>query len=357
MKGVFETIGPAGYGNYAIDWSGPEPQYERVDRAAERVLVPGFVDLHIHGAFGIDLMDLGQLGGDVGKQGLTRLASKLEDVGVEAFLPTTVSSSLSATLAAIDCVQADERILGFHLEGPFLSPKHPGAQALDKIIELPDGPSPWDEVLDHRLLRLVTIAPEIPRALDMILRLQKRGVRVSMGHTDATYEEARRGFEFGAGHVTHTFNAMRPFHHREPGIVGYALTNPDIFTEIIYDRIHVSYEAAKLLVQCKPRDRVIAVSDSTAAAGLPKGTQLTMWGQSCVVGRGDVRLENDGLAGSAQTLNEMYRHLADDFGRELALYACCLNPRRAIGMTRAPRIFVEFDTKLDFIGIRHRTTH
>jgi N-acetylglucosamine-6-phosphate deacetylase len=171
-----------------------------------------------------------------------------------------------------------------------------------------------------------------------------------MGHTNATYDEARHGFEFGASHTTHTFNAMRALHHREAGTVGYALSNDALATELIYDRLHVSEDAARLLFKCKPADKVIAVSDSTMATGMAPGKRFKMWGLDCVTGRKEVRLESGALAGSAITLLDAFRNLHEDFGPETAIRACCLNPRLSMGWTQTPRVFLELDKNLEITG-------
>jgi N-acetylglucosamine-6-phosphate deacetylase len=243
-------------------------------------------------------------------------------------------------------------ILGFHLEGPFISPKHPGAQPPSAIAAPPVGGSEWDAVLDDPRLRIVTLAPEMPHALELSARLMKRGVIVSMGHSDATYDEARRGMEFGARHVTHTFNAMRGFHHREAGGAGYALLAAGLRTELIYDRLHVSRPAAELLIRSKGPDEVIAVSDSTLATGMAPHLETEMWGHRCVTGKGEVRLADSGaLAGSAITLRHAFANLAEDFGPEAAIRACCLNPRLALGLGE-PRVWVGLDQEYSVIG-RH----
>ena len=330
----YRALGPEGFGTYEVEWSATGPKMTRVSRSADVLLVPGFVDLHVHGGFGIDFMSASS--GD-----MEVLCSKLEAKGYEAFLATTVAASAEAVLAAVANLPEHPMIAGFHLEGPFLSEKYPGAQPRSEIRLPPAGGSEWDAVLDHSRLRVVTMAPELPGALELTTRLMKRGVKVSMGHTNATYEEARRGFEFGAAHCTHTFNAMRGLHHREAGMVGYALLNDALKAELIYDRLHVGREAARLLFKCKGADGVIAVSDGTQAIGMPPGTRIEMWGERCVMGRGEVRLEEGGaLAGSAITLLDAFRNLAEDFGEETAVRCCCVNPREALGMG-APRVWLE----------------
>lgn len=343
MSKVYDCLGPDGFGAYEVDWEEGEPRFERVGRAPNALLIPGFVDIHIHGAFGIDCMT-------AEPSEIAVLCMKLEAEGYEGFLPTTVTAPSEAVLETVGRLPNHPMILGFHLEGPFISPKHPGAQPPQFIQDPPMVASEWDEVLDHPRLRLVTLAPERPGALELTSRLLTRGVITSMGHTDATFDEARRGFEFGAAHATHTFNAMRPFHHREPGVIGYVLHNSVLLGELIYDRLHIAKETARLLFQVKGATGVIAVSDGTMASGMPAGTKLEMWGLECFVGRGDVRLADGRLAGSAITLKNAFRNLYEDFGPEIAIRACCTNPRRALGMTSPPRVWLELNGDLEIVG-------
>jgi N-acetylglucosamine-6-phosphate deacetylase len=343
---TYSALGPDGFGTYRVDWSVSPPLFERVSQPPRGLLIPGFVDIHIHGAFGIDFMS-------ASKADMGLLCQRLEAEGYEAFLPTTVTASTADVAGALSNIPDSPMVAGFHLEGPFISTKYPGAQPPSAIIGPPAGPSDWDAILDDPRLRVITMAPERPNALELTARLMKRGVIVSMGHTDATYDEARRGFEFGAAHTTHTYNAMRPLHHREAGTVGYALSNDDLSTELIYDRLHVSKEAARLLLKCKPIDRVIAVSDSTMATGMPPGQTIEMWGLKCVTGRKEIRLADNGsLAGSAITLLDAFRNLAEDFGEEVAIRLCCLNPRRVLGMTGPPRALLELDRNYEIVGRR-----
>lgn len=339
---VVNWLGEEGFGSHEVDWT--TRTFNRVSRSAQNLVLPGFVDLHIHGAFGIDFMG-------ASRADMEHLATKLRNLGYEAFLPTTVAATVDAVKAAVENLPDDALTPGFHLEGPFLSPKFPGAQPPERIVEPSPVSSEWDEVLDHPKLRMITLAPELPHTLELITRLMKRGVRVSMGHSNATFEEARRGFEFGAAGVTHMFNAMRPLHHREVGLAGYALSNDQLATELIYDRLHVSREAASLLFRVKGPAKVVAVSDSVMATGLPAGMAVEMWGLSAQKGRGDVRLADGTLAGSAITLLDAFRNLYEDFGPEIAVRACCLNPRRELGMTTAPTVLVELDKNLEIVEI------
>jgi N-acetylglucosamine-6-phosphate deacetylase len=165
-----------------------------------------------------------------------------------------------------------------------------------------------------------------------------------MGHTDATFDEARRGFEFGATHATHTFNAMRGLHHREAGMVGYALLSSDLVCELIYDRHHVCEEAARLLMKGASPEQIVAVSDSTMATGMPPGTVLEMWGLKCFTGKDEVRLADSGaLAGSAITLHDAFLNIWEDFGVDVAIRTCSLNPRRALRSQERVRTYLEFD--------------
>jgi N-acetylglucosamine-6-phosphate deacetylase len=331
VKGVFQFLGAEGFGTYEVDLRAGS--FARVDGPAEELLIPGFVDIHIHGSFGIDFMS--SPSSDV-----SRWADLLWDVGYEAFLPTTVTASLEDIKRAIRNLPEHAMVAGFHLEGPFISRKYPGAQPQQWISDIPQPGSDWDEVLNHPKLRVITIAPELEGAQALIQRLSSRGVIVSMGHTNATYEEARIGEAAGASHATHTYNAMRALHHREAGTVGYALTSDSLSCELIYDRHHVSPEAAEVLVRCKPASKLIAISDATMAAGMNTGLTVHMWGLQGRVSAGTVRLPDGTLAGSAITLLDAFRNLAQDFGVATAIRACCTNPRVGLGLERVRRYVV-----------------
>ncbi len=346
MKRRLWAVGSDGFGVYEADWTESGPNLSRSLGEPEGLLAPGFVDLHIHGAFGFDFMS-------ASSKELLQLADRLGGAGYEAFLPTTVSCSAEEALDAANRLPNDPRTPGFHLEGPFLSPRYPGAQPKEAIIEPPDGPSEWDEVLDHPKLRLATVAPERPGAPGLIRRLSRRGVSVSMGHTDASYAEAEAGVSAGATNVTHAFNAMRPFHHREPGIVGLFLTKDSLVTEVIYDRFHVSREALALLLKARPLDRIVAVSDGTLFAGGTKEEARSMWGHEVESKGGRVVLKGtDTLAGSAITLLDAFRNVWEDFGPEAAIRMCCLNPRTALAMSERARVYVEFDCQKTLVAVR-----
>ncbi|MCZ7580257.1 MAG: amidohydrolase family protein [Fimbriimonadaceae bacterium] len=322
------TLGSAGLGVYEPEEGRPVAEWRRVDAPADAVLCPGFVDLHIHGAKGIDGMT-------ATSDEIAGLCDWLATQGYEAWLPTTVSCAAHEALAFAQRLPDHPMILGFHLEGPFLSPKYPGAQPESAIAAPPAFDDPeWGPVFRHPKLKIVTLAPERPGAAALVSALSARGVVVSMGHTNATFAEAMTGFEAGVSCATHAFNAMRGLHHREVGALGFALTEDRLFTELIYDRKHVSTEAARLLLKCKPPGKVIAVSDSSAAAGLPEGSRIDLWGHAAEVEGGAVRIAGtQTLAGSTITLLDAFRNIWSDFGLEAAIGLTSQNAQRLIPFT------------------------
>jgi N-acetylglucosamine-6-phosphate deacetylase len=331
---LFLAFGPQGFGTYKLDGESDlvsaegEPQY---------VVAPGLVDLHFHGAFGVDFMS-------ATSAELSDLGDKLAQEGYEKVLLTTVTASLDDILRAFEQVPDHPVFAGVHLEGPFISPKHPGAQPQSFILDFQNLDPAWNEVFEHPLLQVVTLAPEIPGALSVIESLAERGVRVSMGHTDATYSQAMEGVYAGATHSTHTYNAMRPLHHREPSLLGCVMTEADVYCELIYDRIHVSPPAADVLIRTKGMENILAVSDSTMASRLPSGQSVLMWGLECITAPGEIRLASNGaLAGSAILLSDAFRNLSQDFDFETAIMACCVNPRSAMGWDDTPERWLRFD--------------
>ena len=342
MSKRYHFLGNEGFGTYEIDLD--RQSFQRIEGSADSLLVPGFVDIHTHGAFGIDFMSATETE-------MVSLSQKLANLGYEAFLPTTVTASADDVKKALSNLPDLPMIAGFHLEGPFISPVYPGAQPKESIVDPPTTRSEWDEVLNDPRLKVITMAPERPGALDLIRRLNDRGVKVSMGHTNATYAEAEAGYLAGGSHTTHTYNAMRSLHHREPGLVGFAMGNDEIYCELIYDRLHVKRGAAEVLLRTKSNNRVVAISDSVMAAGLPAGQTIRMWKLDVVVGDREVRLTDGTLAGSGITLLDAFRNLAEDFGQETAIKLCSINPRRAIGLNAPPSRYVEFDQNLQIVQI------
>ena len=279
-------------------------------------VMPGFIDTHIHGYGGVDSNT-----GDAGH--FLRTSKGLVKHGVTAFLPSTVTAPheelLSACRAVRDAVSVWEegrarrevpgaRILGIHLEGPYVNPAKKGAQNPAYIRE-----ASTKEILNYldvagNLLKMVTLAPEVRGALEATSLLVSRGVVVSVGHTNATYEEALKAFAAGASRATHLFNAMRPIHHRDPGVVIAALESTDVFIELIADFIHLHPATVKFAINHAGTWRTVLISDAISAAGLPDG-EYSLGGLKVIVKGGVARLESGALAGSTLTLDKAVRNV------------------------------------------------
>jgi len=230
------------------------------------------------------------------------------------------------------------RILGIHLEGPFISPKRLGTHPAEFRRD-PD-PALLGRLLEAGPIRLVTLAPELPGALDLVDLLFERGVAVSLGHTDATGEEARAGFDRGVRTVTHLFNAMRPFSHRDPGIVGAALSRPDVVVQIIVDEVHLAPDTVRLVWQAAG-GRVALVTDAVSAAGPSGDGEFMLGAVPLVVADGAVRRADGVLAGSVLTMIEAVRNLnALGVPLERALEAASGVPAGVLGIADAGRIEV-----------------
>jgi N-acetylglucosamine-6-phosphate deacetylase len=263
--------------------------------------VPGFVDLQVNGFGGVDFLD-------ADAAGYRRAGEALLETGVTAYLPTLITSPEQTLLAALAEVPADSdypRILGVHLEGPFLSPRrlgtHLAAARLDPDLEL------LERLLAGGPVRLMTLAPELPGAFALIARLLERGVTVSLGHSDATADQANAAFGLGVGTVTHLFNAMRPMLHRDPGIVGAALVRDDVVVQLILDGVHLAPEIVRVVWASAP-GRVALVTDAIAAAGASDGA-YSFGSLDVQVSEGTVRGPDGVLAGSALTMIEAVRNL------------------------------------------------
>ncbi|UCD56931.1 MAG: N-acetylglucosamine-6-phosphate deacetylase [Candidatus Hydrogenedentota bacterium] len=311
----------------------------RLPRGAELIdatghhIAPGFIDLHIHGA-------AGQMFEFADPDGYAKIATTVSRFGTTGFLATLAAMSHESTLAAINTARefsgnrVGAKMLGIHMEGPYLSPEMAGAQ----IIPAMRRPS-VEELNQYReaagdLLKIVTLAPELDGALELISALRRYGVVAAAGHSDATFEQIRSAIPSGLTHVSHTFNAMRGLHHREPGVVGAALAMDLLTTELICDGHHVAPAAASIVMRCKPRDKVVLVSDAVAALGLPEGDHDFL-GIPVSVKGGVVRLKHsNNLAGSVLTLNVAVKNVFQWFGniplREVLLMAS-LNPAKVIG--------------------------
>jgi N-acetylglucosamine-6-phosphate deacetylase len=305
-------------------------------RATDKTAIPGFIDVHIHGAGGHDVME----GTRAALQSITR---KVSTRGTTSLLATTVTAGADATVRAVEGIaayigqqhetdEAHAEILGIHFEGPFISKERRGVHPLE-WIQLPSA-----ETLGRFLeaaagnARILTIAPELLGAAPCIDAARKAGLVVSMGHTDATYEQARAAMARGARNATHVYNAMRPFSHRDPGVIGAVLTSPDINAELIADGVHVEEAAMKLLLLAKGPARVILVSDGLSATGMPDG-KYTLGGMEVTVTGGVCRNAEGILAGSTLTLDRALRNIvALGIALPDAVRMLTLNPAAMLGI-------------------------
>lgn len=309
------------------------------------IIAPGYIDIQVNGGFGVEV----DLSGDAYRL----LSERLPERGVTAYLPTAISSPMPFYRPLIECFRrvAGEnmegaRALGLHLEGPLLSPVRKGAHRQGAIeAASPDGL--LEAIGDGAGVRLVTLAPERPGALRYLQCLRECGIVVSLGHTDATYDEFERGVDVGATLATHLYNAMRPFGHREPGPIGAALTDDRISTSLIADGHHAHPAAVGLAIRAKGVDRSILISDMISAAGMPAGT-YELGGQSIVVDGETSRLPDGTLAGVIATIDECVRNIVAWGLASIpdAIRMATDNPARLLGETKKGRIVEGFDADL-----------
>ncbi len=310
------------------------PQDARHFDFPDGVLVPGFIDLHIHGGAGHDVME-------ADSSTLAAIERQMARHGVTSYLPTTVTAPEDRILRALEFLgkrvsrqehSGGARPMGIHLEGPFISHAKRGVHPPEHLVQ----PSPQKfEKYWHTsggMLRMMTIAPELPGAIDTIQYAKKAGVRSSIGHSNAIYSEARQAIDAGADHATHTFNAMRPLDHREPGVLGAVLTDDRITADIIADGIHTDPSMVKLFLNAKGPDRAILITDAISATGMPDGKYKL---GPFEVEVKDGRCEYQGkLAGSVLTLDRAVRNVMAFAGWTLqhAVRAASLNPARVMGI-------------------------
>jgi len=338
-----------------------------------RVIVPGFIDVHVHGVLGLDTLDAGFP--------VAAIAARLPRYGVTAFCPTTVACApaqlagvLEAVARARETAPSGARVLPAHLESNFINPQFRGAQPL-ACLRLPpssagvglegveqgeySGLDVLATIEQHAAATaIVTLAPELPGALDLIARLRTRGIRVSLGHSGASYDEAIAGIDAGARHATHLFNRMTPLHHRDPGLAAAVLEREDVEAEIICDGYHVHPAVAGLAIRTKSSSGVVAISDGTAGSGLPVGARAALGGQPITVTAAAATLEDGTLAGSTLTMERAFRVIVERFGCSLvdAARMCSTNPARALNLWRMGELragvladFVVLDSQLDVV--------
>jgi len=303
------------------------------------VMAPGYVDLHIHGSAGYDVMD------DTA-EALPAIEQLLARHGVTSYFPTTVSAPMDTTLRALerlaDAIEKREQNnnkkddvkrrslpLGIHLEGPFISHARRGVHPPENLLapKLSTFEQFWQAARGR--IRIMTIAPELEGAPEVIAEAARRGVCVSLGHSDADFEAAGRGIAAGARHATHTFNAMRPLDHRRPGILGAVLTDGRVSADIIADGVHLDPAIVKLFAEAKGPERTVLITDAISATGMPDGRYRL--GRFEVDVRDGKCMADGKLAGSVLTMDRAVRNLARfaEWDLPQAIAAASRNPARA----------------------------
>lgn len=290
---------------------------------------PGFIDLHIHGAEGFDTMD-------ASLEGITRISKAISRRGVTSFLPTTMTMEKQRIYKALDTVRTamnielgGAKVLGAHMEGPFISPKYKGAQAEEHILA-PDY-NFVENYLD--IIKIITLAPEQDNELEFVTKVKENSkVVLSIGHSNATYEQAMEAIDKGVSHTTHTFNAMTPLNHRNPGVVGAAF-NSSVSCELIADTIHVHPAIFSVLVKVKGIEKVVLVTDCIRAGGMKNGV-YDLGGQSVTVQEGTARLSDGTLAGSVLDMKAAVSNIVKHTELELfeAVSMASLSPAKVIGV-------------------------
>lgn len=333
------------------------PAGTKVVDFGEAILAPGFIDIHIHGGAGVDAMR-------APASELPRMGKFLASHGVTGYFPTTVAAPIGDTCAALErlagAIEAAEsggsaaaRPLGIHLEGPFLSHKRRGVHPPENLA------TPTPEIFDrlwqaaHGRVRMMTIAPELPGALEVIAEAARRKVCVSIGHSDAEMPIAQQAARAGARHATHTFNAMRPLDHRDPGILGEVLSDDNLSADIIADGIHLSPAVVQLFLRAKGPERSVLITDAISATGMPDGRyqlgpiEVDVKDGKCTSG--------GSLAGSVLTMDRAVRNVTQ-FSRwslKDAVRAATLNAARAAG-TISDRGILAPGATADFVILNDR---
>jgi N-acetylglucosamine-6-phosphate deacetylase len=319
-------------------WPGDVTRIE----VADCFIVPGFIDVHVHGHAGHDVLDEGEP--------LPFIASALPRVGVTSFCPTTVACEPAALRRVLSQVAAHKarrageqaRVHGAHLESNFINPFMRGAQPADCLCGAPGTDVVVSRISGDEILAvitehlddvaIVTMAPEIAGGLELVGRLAAMGPLVSLGHSAADFVTANAAFDAGARHATHLFNRMRPLGHREPGLAGAVLAREDVTAELICDGYHVHPSVVRMAIASKRAANIVAISDGTAGAGLPVGACAKLGGRRIDVKAEAAFLEDGTLAGSTLTMDGAFRMLVEQAGQSVvdAAAMCATSPARAL---------------------------
>jgi N-acetylglucosamine-6-phosphate deacetylase len=313
----------------------PIPDFDvQLDCQSRKRIIPGMIDIHVHGAGGFDVMD-------ASSEALKGIAKKLVEEGTTSFLATTMTNPadrIGETMSAIKTyrernVQGVAEMIGIHLEGPFIHPAQKGAQPEQHILR-PDSElfNEWQR-LAGGAIKIVTFAPEMGERA-FVERLVQEGVIASIGHSNATYAEAMENVRSGVTHATHLFNGMRGLHHREPGVVGAALLTDEVFVEVIPDGHHFHPDLLKLILRQKGVERTLVITDGIRAKGMPDGV-YDLGGNNVIVLDGKCTLEEgDSLAGSIVTMNEARKNVEKWGGLSLLeqTYVTSLNQAKRLGI-------------------------
>ena len=302
-------------------------------------LLPGFVDVHIHAFRGNDTMQ--------GEDAVRAMSRGLAELGVAVFCPTTMSASQEDTRTALRGIRAvmerpegnGSRVAGAHMEAPFLQESKAGAQRKEFFRDPDWKLFDWMTDGHPEMVRLITLAPERNGSEAFIRAAKAQGVHVSIGHTSADAQTVHQAADWGADHVTHTFNAQTPLHHREPGVPGAAMTDDRLYCEMICDGVHLHEDIVRLIARSKGPERAVAITDAMEAAGMPDG-EYALGGQKVFVKAGEARLANGTLAGSVLTMPAALHNLIHRFGLplEAACAMCTSTPAASIGDPLAGRM-------------------
>lgn len=305
---------------------------EEIKLPANAIVLPGFIDEHIHGAGGSDAMD-----GTV--EDLAIIAKTVAEEGTTGFLATTMTQSKENILKAMRAVKEyrdlkkedGASVLGVHLEGPFIAAKHKGAQPLEYIAVPSVETFEEYNTASGNAIKIVSLAPEVENAKELISYLTGKGIVTSIGHSDAGYAKVDEAIANGATNVTHTYNAQTALHHREIGVVGSALLRDELNCELISDTIHVSVPAIRLLVKNKPTDKLTLITDAMRAKGLADG-ESELGGQVVIVKNGEARLQDGTLAGSVLRMNRAIENMVKKAGVPFtqAVDYATINPARTL---------------------------